>query len=43
MQKCNDPPCSFANSIGAPQGDEDGHIATISTYSASYFLISSYS
>ena len=43
MQKYSDPSGFLANSMGAPHGDEDGHIALASNNSSNYFLISSYS
>ena len=43
MQKCRDPSGYLENSMGAPKGKEDGHIALASNNSSSCFLISNYS
>ena len=43
MQNFNNPSGFFANSIGTPQGDENGHMAPVSNNFSSYFLITSYS
>ena len=43
MQNCNDPSGLFDNSIGTPQGNEDGRMVPASSSSSSFFLIINYS
>ena len=43
MQKHGDLSGFFAKSMGAPYGDEEGHIALDSSNSSIYFLISNFS
>ena len=43
MQKCADPSGFLANSMGAPHGDDNSHIAPVFSSSSNYFLISNYS